>query len=134
MSENNTNSNTDTNTNTNTNNDSSEKKMSEKDIAEKLKTNFPNFNETNISILAHYLYNFPDKWSSSDTTFITDINKLMSDAFTYNVRSSNICLGVILAICFSMFFGIIWYIIVMFINRNNNNLLNDPSIVNTNFI
>lgn len=108
--------------------------LTQKQIEEKLKTKFQGITDANISILGHYMYNNPKKWKSDDENFLKDANTLMSDAFSSNMRPSNMLFGAVIAIIIIIVIAIIWWAISLFMNKNNKNILNDPSTVNNNFI
>lgn len=135
-------SNTTETTNTTANNNNNTKlinktqnvSMTQIQIEDKLKTEFSGFSDSNITILAHYLYKYPTKWRFDDINFKSDVNKLLSEAFTHNTRPSNLLFGAIIAICIIMLCGVLWWIVMLVINRNNKNLLNDPSVINSKFI
>lgn len=119
---------------TNNDNNNKDTKLSQKDIEDKLKTTFSGLNDTNIRILAYYLYKYPQKWNPDNLTFAQDVNKLIPEAFAYNLRPSNMLLGAIISIGILLFIGILWWIIMIFINKNNNNLLDDPTVTNITYI
>lgn len=108
-------------------------KLTQAEIETKLKTSFTGITDSNITILAHYLYNNPKKWRS-DENFTSDVNKLMSEAFAHSMKPSNVLFGAVLAILVLLLIGLFWWIIQLFIKKNNKNVLNDPSGPNPIFI
>lgn len=102
------------------------------DIEEKLLQNFSTLEKSNITTLAYYLYKNPSKWA--EETFAADVNKLMPEAFAYNMKPSNALFGAIIAISVMLLIGLIWWVVTIFIKKNNKNVLNDPSVVNPAFI
>lgn len=103
-------------------------------IEEKLKTNFTGLNDSNITILAHYLYKNPKKWSQDDDKFVNDVNKLIPEAFAHNMMPSNALFGAIIAILVVLLIGLIWWVVTIVVKKNKNAVLPDPSIVNPAFI
>lgn len=111
-----------------------DKVMTQAEIETKLKTSFMGLTDSNITILAHYLHKYPKKWRSDDENFVSDVNKLFPEAFAYNMRPSNALFGAIITIFIVMLIGILWWVITLFMKKNNKNVVNDPSFVNPNFI
>lgn len=113
---------------------SSNTKLSQSDIETLITVHFGDLSKANVTILSHYLYKYPNKWRSDDEYFKQDVNKLMPEAFANNMRPSNVLFGAVIAIFVIFLIGLIWWVISHFINKNNRNVLNDPSIVNPAFI
>ncbi|WBR61470.1 complex immune system [Drosophila suzukii associated hytrosavirus 1] len=107
-------------------------KLSEKDIEKLLKTEFPNLSDANLSTLAHYMYKFPKKWSKE--TLKVDANKLMPEAYAYNMRPSNALFGAIIAIIVILLIGVIWWVVAIFMKKNNKNVLGNPVGVNPEYM
>lgn len=125
---------TDEKTDTNTNKNTNEHTLTQVELEAKLKTDFAGLSDSNITILANYLHKNPKKWRSDNQFFVTDVNKLIPEAFAYNMRPSNLLFGAIITILIFMLVGIMWWVITLFIKKNNKNVVNDPGFVNTNFI
>lgn len=100
------------------------------EIETKLKTSFTGLSDANIKILAHYMYLHPKKWRFDDEYFTEDVNKILPEAYAYNLRPSNIFLGAVIALVILLFFGLIWWGVSTLINKNNKNILDDPSSIN----
>lgn len=110
--------------------------ISQSDIEKKLKANFNAFSDSNLNIIAHYLYNNPQKWSSAgdDTKFVEDVNKLLPEAFASDMRPSNAIFGALIAVVVILLVAFIWWMFSSFLKKRNNNILSDPTIVNPTFI
>lgn len=109
--------------------------LSQADIQKKLNDNFTGLSSDNVKILSTYMQKNPKKWKhDTDEQFTKDVNKLMPDAFAYNMRPSNMLLGGIIAILIIVIIGALWWIISMFVTKNNRNVIDDPMSPNTNFI
>lgn len=136
----NSNNNNDNSNNNNSSNNnksstsSSTDKLTQADIETKLKASFTGINDSNVTILAHYLYKNPKKWRSDDANFVADVNKLIPEAYAHNMKPSNALFGALIAIFIILICGLLWWVITMFVKRNNTNVLNDPSVVNPAFI
>lgn len=111
-----------------------ETKLTQAEIETKLKATFTGLNDSNITILAHYMYKNPSKWRSDSQYFAEDVNKITPEAFASNNRPSNIMFGVIIAVIVIMLLGLLWWLVSGFMQKNNKNILNDPSVVNPVFI
>lgn len=121
-------------TNTETQKNTKKNTLSEAEIDAKLRASFTGLSDSNITILMHYLYKYPAKWRSEDEFFLEDVNKLLPEAFAYNMRPSNALFGAVITIVIILLIGIVWWIISAFTKKNNKNVLNDPTIVNPAFI
>lgn len=102
------------------------------DLTKKVKDNFPGFSDSNISIIVHYLNKYPKKWSND--SFKDSVNKILPEAFAYNMRPSNALLGAVIAIVAILLIVVLWWLVGKFIKRNNKNVIEDPTIVNPVFI
>lgn len=111
-----------------------DKKLTQSEIETKLKDIFKGLSDSNITILGHYMYKNPSKWRSNDQYFTLDANKIAPEAFASNMRPSTVMFGIIIAVFVILLLGLLWWIISMFIQKNNKNVLNDPSVVNPVFI
>lgn len=111
-------------------------KLTQKEIETKIKTNFTNISDANVKIIGYYLYKYPSKWNQdgNDTEFMADVNKLMPEAFAHNMMPSNVMFGAVLVIIIMLLAGLMWWVISLFMHKNNKNILNDPNIVNPAFI
>lgn len=109
-----------------------EEKPTEKELTTKVKEAFPNLSDSNVSIVVHYLNKYPKKWSSD--SFKESVNKILPEAFAYNMRPSNALLGAVIAIVAILLVVIVWWLVSKFIKRNNKNVIEDPTIVNPVFI
>lgn len=121
-------------TDTIANSDITNKDLSQIDIETKLKESFTGISASNITILAHYMYKNKKKWSADSKNFITDVNKLIPEAYAYNMKTSNVLFGSIITICIILLIGLIWWVISIFIKKNKKNILDDPIIVNPVYI
>lgn len=108
--------------------------MTQVEIESKLKTHFAKLNNSNVTLLAHYLYKYPQKWRATDDYFVDDVNKLIPEAYAYNMRPSNALFGAIIAILIIMLIGLIWWVVVIAMKKNKNVVLPDPNIINPSFI
>lgn len=110
------------------------KPMTQEEIEKKLKEHFTGFNDANITILAHYMYKFPKKWRNDDENFVADVNKLVPEAFAYNLRPSNALFGAVITVIVFMIIGLIWWVVSAFIKKNKKEVLSDPNFANPSFI
>jgi hypothetical protein len=109
--------------------------LSQAEIETKLKSSFTGISNDNITILSTYMKGEPKKWRiDTDEHFIVDVNKIMPDAFAYNMRPSNMLLGGIIALLIVIIVGALWWIISTFVMKNNKNVIDDPMTANTNYI
>ena len=102
------------------------------DLEKKIKETFVGMDDSNVTIIAHYLNKYPKKWKSE--TFKDDVNKLLPEAFAYNMRPSNTLMGAVIAVVVILLIAVIWWLVTKFVKRNNNNVIQDPTIVNPIFI
>lgn len=110
------------------------KKLTQSEIETKLKIVFKGLSDSNITILGHYMYKHPTKWRSNEQFFAMDANKIAPEAFASSMRPSNVMFGVMIAVFVILLLGLLWWVISMFMQKNNKNVLNDPSVVNPVFI
>lgn len=120
------------NPSTNTNNDkkttSDGKNLTQQQIESKLKGLIIGISDSNITILGHYMYKNPKKWSAKDdATFKADVNKLIPEAFASNMRTSNMMLGAIFAIIIVTVIALLWWIVSMLVNKNKRIIVGDPT-------
>lgn len=110
------------------------KTMTQTEIEAKLKTSFIGLNDSNVTILAHYMYKYPKKWRSDDENFVADVNKIIPEAFAYNMRPSNALFGAIIAIIVILMIALIGWVVTIVMKKNKSNVLNDPNVANPIFI
>lgn len=108
--------------------------LDENAIKEKLATTFPALTDANRKILANYLYKNPKKWSEDAEKFKDDVNKLIPEAYAASMRSSFALFGGMIAVAIIMIIGIIWWVITIFMKKNNKNIIDDPETVNSAFV
>lgn len=108
--------------------------MTQNEIQDRIRGNFINLSDSNVTILSHYLHKYPKKWRADEEYFVDDVNKLIPEAFAYNLRPANALFGAMIAIFIIMLIGVFWWVITLFIKKNNKNVINDPGFVNPNFI